>query len=260
MKRFIFAHFIALFVFFPQLLSAQTSFGWGSIDVRYSRSEVPTITKKSPLLRAWRGERVSAQAVLVSSTDLKSVSISVSDLKSGKNVIPASAIKKYFVQFVLSEISFTNKDTMLYADRLDPAEAMKVDANTTCPIWLDIRVPADAKPGTYQGTVTMNCDGKKLSLPLQLQVADKVLPEPSKWAFHLDLWQNPYAVARYFDVPLWSQQHFDKMRPTMELLASAGQKIITCSVISRPWNGQTCDPFESMIAKMKQIDGTWKYD
>ena len=30
MKRFIFAHFIALFAFFPQLLSAQTSFGWGS--------------------------------------------------------------------------------------------------------------------------------------------------------------------------------------------------------------------------------------
>ena len=260
MKRFIFAHFIALFAFFPQLLSAQTSFGWGSIDVRYSRSEVPTTTKKSPLLRAWRGERVSAQAVLTSSTELKSVSISVSDLKSGKNVIPASAIKKYFVQFVLSEISFTNKDTMLYADRLDPVENLKVDANTTCPIWLDIRVPAEAKSGTYNGFVTVKADGKKLSLPLQLQVADKVLPEPSKWAFHLDLWQNPYAVARYFDVPLWSQQHFDKMRPTMELLASAGQKIITCSVISRPWNGQTCDPFESMIAKMKQIDGTWKYD
>lgn len=49
MKRFIFAHFIALFAFFPQLLSAQTSFGWGSIDVRYSRSEVPTTTKKCPL-------------------------------------------------------------------------------------------------------------------------------------------------------------------------------------------------------------------
>ena len=260
MKRFIFAHFIALFAFFPQLLSGQTSFGWGSIDVRYSQSEVPTTTKKCPLLRAWRGERVSAQAVLTTSTDLKSVSISVSDLKSGKNIIPASAIKKYFVQFALSEISFTNKDTMLYADRLDPVENLKVNANTTQPIWLDIHVPAEAKAGTYQGTVTMNCDGKELSLPLQLQVADKVLPEPSKWAFHLDLWQNPYAVARYYDVPLWSQQHFDKMRPTMELLASAGQKIITCSIISRPWNGQTCDPFESMIAKMKQIDGSWKYD
>ena len=238
----------------------QPTFGWGSIDVRYSKTQVPTTTKKSPLLRAWRGERVSAQAVLATSKELKSVSFTVSDLKNGKNIIPSSAVKKYFVRYVLAEPFYNKKDSMLCADRLDPVENLKVDANTARPIWLDIHVPSDAKSGTYQGTVTMNCDGKKFSLPLQLQVADKVLPEPSKWAFHLDLWQNPYAVARYYEVPLWSQQHFDLMRPMMELLASAGQKVITCSVISRPWNGQTFDPFESMIAKMKQIDGTWKYN
>ncbi|MBR5051966.1 MAG: DUF4091 domain-containing protein [Bacteroidaceae bacterium] len=279
MKRSIFCLFIAIFSFSlkaqvnnielpdpkPEAQEAwtqvkQPTFGWGSIDVRYSKTQVPTTTKKSPLLRAWRGERVSAQAVLSTSKELKSVSFTVSDLKSGKNIIPASAIKKYFVRYVLAEPFYNKKDSMLCADRLDPVENLKVNANTTQPIWLDIHVPAEAKAGTYQGTVTMNCDGKKLSLPIQLQVADKVLPEPSKWAFHLDLWQNPYAVARYYEVPLWSQQHFDLMRPMMELLASAGQKVITCSVISRPWNGQTFDPFESMIAKMKLLDGSWKYD
>ena len=154
----------------------------------------------------------------------------------------------------------SREDTSLIADRLDPVETVKVEAGSVQPIWLDIHVPADAKPGIYHGNVTINCDRKKFSLPLQLQVADKVLPEPSEWSFHLDLWQNPYAVARYFDVPLWSQQHFDLMRPTMQLLAAAGQKVITCSIINKPWNGQTFDPFESMIAKMKQLDGTWKYD
>ena len=279
MKRSIFCLFIAIFSFSlkaqvnntelpdpkpePQETWAQVKrliFGWGSIDVRYSRSQVPTTTTKCPLLRAWRGERVSAQAVLATSKELENVSFTVSDLKSGKNIIPASAVKKYFVRYVLAEPFYNKKDSMLCADRLDPVENLKVDANTTRPIWLDIHVPTDAKPGTYQGTVILTCDGQKLALPLQLQVADKILPEPSKWAFHLDLWQNPYAVARYYEVPLWSQQHFDKMRPIMELLASAGQKIITCSIISRPWNGQTFDPFESMIAKMKQLDGTWKYD
>ena len=239
---------------------AQPTFGWGSIDVRYARSQVPTTTKDAPLLRAWRGERVSAQAVLATPKELENVSITVSDLKSGKNIIPASTVKKYFVRYVLAEPFYNKKDSMLEADRLDPIETMKVEANTTRPIWLDIHVPANAAAGIYKGTVTMNCDGKVLSLPLQLQVANRTLPEPSKWAFHLDLWQNPYAVARYYQVPLWSQQHFDLMRPMMELLAAAGQKIITCSVISRPWNGQTFDPFESMIAKMKQIDGSWRYD
>ena len=260
------------------MVLAQTTFGWGSIDVRYSLTEVPTTTKKSPLLRAWRGERVSAQAVLATTEDLENVSIIVSDLKCGKNIIPASAVKKYFVREVMAERSFTKKDSVLYADRLEPAGTTKVEAGTVLPIWLDIHVPADAKPGVYRGTVAPlqlprggetaaqkaspqgGLEGAARSIPIILEVANRVLPEPSQWSFHLDLWQNPYAVARYYDVPLWSQQHFDKMRPTMEMLAAAGQKVITCSVISRPWNGQTFDPFESMIAKMKQLDGTWRYD
>ena len=234
--------------------------GWGSIDVRYSRSQVPQTTAKSPLLRAWRGERVSAQAVLSTPTALERVTFAVSDLKSGHHVIPASVIRKYFVRYVIADSYNDRNDTVLVADRLDPVQELRVEANTVRPLWLDIRVPADAAPGTYKGKLTVSCDGRRLTLPLQLEVADRTLPAPKNWSFHLDLWQNPYAVARYFQVPLWSQQHFDLMRPIMELLADAGQKVITCSVINRPWNGQTFDPFESMIGKMKLLDGTWRYD
>ena len=258
MKRFIFAHFIAIFCL---CTNAQTSLGWGSIDVRYSKSEMPAQTsKKSPLLRAWRGERVSAQAVLTTQNELQDVSIAVSDLKNGRSIIPAAAVKKYFVREVMAEPFYNKKDSMMVSDRLDPARTTQVEARTTLPLWLDIHVPAEVKAGTYSGTMTVTTDGKKLSLPLQVQVADRVLPEPREWSFHLDLWQNPYAVARIFDVPLWSKEHFDRMRPLMQLLAAAGQKVITCSVISHPWNGQTYDPFESMIAKMKQLDGSWRYD
>ena len=258
MKRFIFAHFIAIFCL---CTNAQTSLGWGSIDVRYSKSEMPAQTsKKSPLLRAWRGERVSAQAVLTTQNELQDVSIAVSDLKNGRSIIPAAAVKKYFVREVMAEPFYNKKDSMMVSDRLDPAKTTQVEARTTLPLWLDIHVPAEVKAGTYSGTMTVTADGKKLSLPLQVQVADRVLPEPREWSFHLDLWQNPYAVARIFDMPLWSKEHFDRMRPLMQLLAAAGQKVITCSVISHPWNGQTYDPFESMIAKMKQLDGSWRYD
>ena len=257
MIRFFFLHFIALFCL---CANAQTTLGWGSIDVRYSQTEVPETSQKSPLLRAWRGERVAAQAVLTTQEELKSVDFTVSDLKSGRHIIPASAVKKYLVRYVITSTFKNKRDSILVADRLEPATMCHMEEGTTQPLWLDIQVPAETVPGTYKGSVIVNCDGKRLSLPLQLQVADRVLPEPSQWSFHLDLWQNPYAVARYFDVPLWSSQHFDKMRPIMQMLAAAGQKVITCSVINRPWNGQTFDHFESMIAKMKQIDGTWKYD
>lgn len=219
-----------------------------------------TASTKALSLTGWRGERVAAQAVLSTPTDIKELSISVSDLTSGKNVIPASSIKRYFVRYTLTD-EFERKETRLMADRLEAADkSMAVSKNTTRPLWLDIRIPANAAPGKYKGTMTVSADGQKYELPYTVQVIDRVLPAPKDWAFHLDLWQNPYAVARYYQVPLWSKEHFEYMRPIMTMLAEAGQKVITTSIIQHPWNSQTYDPFESMIAKMKQLDGTWKYD
>lgn len=237
----------------------KASLAWGSTDIRYSRSQ-PATGQKTLLLDAWRGERVSAQAVLSTPVDLARVTFEVSDLRNGKAIIPASRINKYFVRYVMTDWHENKSDSFLLPDHLSPDAEMKVAAHTTRPMWLDIRVPQDAKPGTYKGMLSVTFDGQTLSLPLSLQVCSRVLPAPSEWSFHLDLWQNPYAVARYFNVPLWSQEHFDRMRPIMKLLADAGEKVITCSIIQHPWNSQTYDPFESMIAKMKQIDGSWKYD
>ncbi len=237
----------------------QVTVGWGTTDVRYQRSQ-PAATAKKLSLTAWRGERVSAQAVVSTPSDIKNLTFSVSDLKNGKNVIPAKNIRQYVVGYVLGDIFTSRTDSALYADRLDPIASTPVKANTSRPLWLDIKVPGDVKAGTYRGVLTVNADEKEFKLPFQVNVLDRVLPEPSEWAFHLDIWQNPYAVARIFNVPLWSKEHFDHMRPTMELLAQAGQKVITASIIQHPWNCQTYDPFESMIAKMKQLDGTWKYD
>lgn len=237
----------------------KTTLAWGSTDVRYSRSQ-PATGAKALVLDAWRGERVSAQAVLSTPVDLSRVTMEVSDLKCGKSIIPAASVRKYFVRYVMTDWHNNKADSFLLPDHLSPDAEMKVAAHTTRPMWLDIRVPQDAKSGTYKGMLSVTFDGQTLSLPLSLQVCSRVLPAPSEWSFHLDLWQNPYAVARYFNVPLWSKEHFDRMRPIMKLLADAGEKVITCSIIQHPWNSQTYDPFESMIAKMRQIDGTWKYD
>lgn len=238
----------------------KNTLGWGSIDVRYSRSQVPQTRGGVMTLNAWRGERVSAQAVLTAAQDLNRVTVNVSDLKSGRNIIPASAIRKYFVRYVMTDWHNNKADSFLLPDRLDPALSLRVEAHTARPLWFDVRVPAETVPGTYKGIVTVIADGQKLTLPLAVKVSKHTLPAPSQWSYHLDLWQNPYAVARYYQVPLWSQQHFDLMRPLMTQLAEMGQKVITASIIQHPWNSQTYDPFESMIAKMKQIDGTWKYD
>ena len=234
-------------------------FVWGTTDVRYSRSLVPQGVRM-PKLYAWRGERVSAQAVFA--TPVEGVlTLSVSDLKCGKNVIPADCIRKYFVGYVMTDMYGKHlRDSFLMADRLIQQPSCAVMANTSRPVWLDIHVPQDAVPGTYAGTVNIGFNDRTMNLPLSLTVSRRVLPQPKDWTFHLDLWQNPYAVARYFNVPLWSQEHFDRMRPLMKMYAEAGGKVITASIIQHPWNSQTEDPFESMVVKMKNVDGQWTYD
>lgn len=234
--------------------------GWGSTDQRYLRSKVPTNLKKAIALRAWKGERVSAQAVISTPFAIDKLTFSVSDLKNGNQIITSDNVKKYFVRYVIADTPNDITAAQLLPDLLSPDSEMAVAATTTRPIWLDIHVPTYAKPGIYKGKLILKYDSLQNVLPFTIEVVNHTLPDPTEWAFHLDLWQNPYAVARYFNVPLWSEAHFAKMRPMMERLAAAGQKVITCSVIQHPWNGQTYDPYESMIAKMKQLDGSWMYD
>lgn len=234
--------------------------GWGSIDKRYQRNAVPEL-KKSVSLYAWKGERVNAQAVLLAPNAIGKLSIKVSNLKCGKHTIPSNAVSTYFVRYVMSDYFSNRKDSCLIADRLEPAiGSMTIDAQTVRPLWLSIAVPNDAEAGNYRGTLTAVCDGEELSVPFTLTVGKRTLPNPSEWSYHLDLWQNPFSVARHYNVPLWSKAHFELMRPVMKRLAKAGQKVITCSIIKQPWNGQTQHPFESMIGKKKCIDGSWKYD
>lgn len=250
----------------------QVQLGWGTTDLRYQKNGVPALSKKLDLY-AWRGERVQAQAVLLAPQGVMDLRFSVSELRCGKEVIPSASIQPYFVRYVLTD-SFVDKngkadhgahltaafDSFLVADRLDPSPMMTVEAQSVRPLWMEIRVPDQAKPGLYKGTLTATFDGESLSLPFTLRVSERQLPKPADWAFHLDLWQNPYAVARFHHVPLWSEAHFERMRPLMIELAEAGQKVITTSIIQHPWNSQTEDPFESMIGKRKAVDGSWSYD
>lgn len=251
---------------------------WGSTDVRYSKCLIPTdgLLPRGPIaLEAWRGERANAQAVLYTSRALEAVTLGCSDLRSrAGHVIPATNVRLSFVRYVLTDEANrdgltacgarpdkTQWDSTLVADALDPAPQLDIEAQTTRPVWVQVDVPRTAQPGLYSGTLTVQARGEQpLTLPYTVSVSSRELPAPAQWQFHLDLWQNPYAVARFYGVRLWSDDHFRLMRPTMELLASAGQKVITASVMTHPWGGQTEDAFESMVLRTLTIDGAWQYD
>lgn len=271
---------LAIAVVLPVLMAAQpqSSFrlDWAATGSHCVIGGGPSLEfqKKAFNHVAWRGEKVFAQAVVSSEEELKDLRLSVSDLRNGKSLIGAENIRLQFVSYVVSDLLDTTKygqcgsredkskwGEVLVADVLDINDSMTVPAGRKQPVWMTVSVPSDARPGKYSGKLTVtSSNAKARSLNVELTVADHVLPPARDWAFHLDLWQNPYSVARYENVPLWSEAHFEAMRPVMRMLAEAGQKYVTATIMSRPWNGQTEDAFGSMVTKIRRIDGTWLYD
>ena len=122
------------------------------------------------------------------------------------------------------------------------------DSDAKGPRVVEVAVPADAKPGVYA------CGS------IEVKVLDRVMPPPKDWKFYLDLWQHPWAVSRYEDVRPFSRAHYREMRKAWELLATAGQKTLTVSLLEEPWNHQCADAYHSMVGRVKKADGTWEFD
>lgn len=246
--------------------------GWGDTEIHYARTEEPVFAERPFAYSAWRGERVNAEAVLWAPSGLEEVTVEAGALKSGKAVIPASAVKAQFVGYVIgdkladgyNQCGKRNKEDwepILEADLIGVSESVSLEAGTAQPIWVSVDVPRDAAAGTYCGLLKVKAKGATaLSLPFELKVIDRELPPAREWPFHLDLWQNPYSVARVGGVELWSPEHFELLKPVMENLVRAGQKVITATIMDRPWNGQTEDPFGPMATKTLKADGSWSYD
>jgi hypothetical protein len=242
-----------------------------STNIRFVKSEIPTIkTQNTWTGNVWKGERTSAQLVLWSTDSITEVKTNISDFKSDTGDILSSNIAEIsFVKYLITD-EFANgcgyrkpEDfaSSLAADVLDPVSSYAVKAKETRPIWITINTPSDAIAGNYKSTFEIVVNGQETQkFEFTLHVIDKVLPPATEWKFHLDLWQNPYAVARVHNVKPWSSKHIELLKPVMKRLADAGQKVITVSLNKRPWNGQTFDPFEAMIDWKKKTDGTWTYD
>ena len=228
----------------------------GSVDVRYERDAHPKLGAKTEWSAvAWRGERVHGQFVVWTDAAREGLRHEVTDLRGPRRSrIPASSVEACFVRYTMGAGS-------LIGDILEPANPIDIAAGSTRPVWLSVNVPADARPGTYSGTLAVSsADGASVEFALTVNVIEHVLPPPAEWSFHLDLWQHPWAVARVHDLEPWSPEHWAKLREVLTLAADSGQKCLTATMVDRPWGQQTHDAFGSMIKPTLKADGSWTYD
>lgn len=140
-------------------------------------------------LQAWapvsaRNQYVSFQIVCApESGKAKDLKVSFSDL-SGAGTIPAGNFDA-FVEW------FHHVEDVVVPDLLIPLAEYKKPVSipmdetyladqTVGAFWVDLFVPADTAPGSYQGTVTVSVDGEETLFPVNLTVKSAVVPATRK--------------------------------------------------------------------------------
>ncbi len=242
---------------------------WASRDVHYSLHSVPDIEQKdSETLYAWKGERANIQAVLYSKTDQGSLNVGMTEWTRNGEKTGINAGIARFVNYVITDDYKacgnhpSGLQTWLVPDVIDQDKAHSVPAMETRPVWCTLEIPRNAEAGEYQTTLEITDEKGNLlkTLTLKVNINEHALPEVAEQKFHLDFWQQPYSISRYYEVERWSDEHIEALRPYLQALGRAGQRTVTAIMFYEPWGEQTHDLFDPMVQTTKKADGTWAYD
>ena len=254
-----------------QNLSEGLNISWASRDIHYEKYQVPYLKYVSDtMVWGWKGERVNLMAVIFSKSSFEEVSLRMTPWIKDGFVTQINSAQARFVNYVITDdykscgYHPTDLPQWLVADVIDMDLSKDISAMETRPVWCTVEVPRDICSGKYYTTMeVVGKDGKILGkLQLKINVVNRTLPEVRHQKFHLDLWQQPYSVSRYYGVERWSQGHLQALRPYLEALARAGQRSVTAIMFYEPWGEQTYyeDKFDPMIDVIKSEDGSWEYD
>lgn len=238
---------------------------WGCRDVLYSLHRVPQLTETNEAeIWAWKGERANLEAVLFSNTDQGNLSVRFVDDSDTVLTWCSARFLNYVITDDFKACGTHNMSLVkwLAPDVIEQDKAHAVPACETRPVWCTIEVPRNAETGIHKVHLQV-VDAAGLvvqTLHLSIHVDTHTLPAVADQKFHLDLWQQPYAVSRYYGVERWSEEHIAALRPYLEALGKAGQKVVSTIMFYEPWGDQSHDKFSPMVQTTKKADGTWSYD
>ncbi len=127
---------------------------------------------------------------------------------------------------------------------------------TRLPVWITAHIPADAEPADYRGEIVIDTGGQKLSAELELTVHGFTLPDPNDYHTFVNLIYSPDSVALRYDVPFWSDEHFEKLKRSHHWLHQAGQDVLYIPFVTGTHFGYR----EPVIRWIEREDGGYEPD
>jgi len=125
------------------------------------------------------------------------------------------------------------------------------------PVWLTVNVPENATAGTYKGKVKIEAAGEKaVDVELAVHVADWRVPNTKDYRTTVDMIECPDTLALEYDVPLWSEKHWEMIGKAFKLIGETGSRSVYVPLIAHTNLGNE----ESMVRWIRKADGTYDYD
>ncbi|MHC4915460.1 MAG: glycoside hydrolase domain-containing protein [Planctomycetota bacterium] len=202
---------------------------------------------------------LSGQVVVSSSAPIRGLRVSASDLRASgvEGSIPAAAVA---VSFPLPDGPRGRRNPICF-ETLSPKAPTEVAVEPSGkgavqPVWISVRVPEKAGPGTYSGKLTISAAGAAaVEVPISLKVHDWLMPEPRDFVSHVGLVQSPETVAEHYKVEMWSDRHWKLIEKSFQMMGELGSDVVFLPLIRRTHFGNE----HSMVRWVRNGKG-YKHD
>ena len=143
-------------------------------------------------------------------------------------------------------------------DQVGPDGPRTVPADRCQAVWLSLNIPAGPYGGVYRGSVSVSASGvAPVTVPVKVEVYGFRLPEKRDLSTLSALEFSPWAVAKQYGCPLWSDEHYKLMEPGLKLLSRVGNGFMFVPVLSWTEFGNRDD---SPIRWRRKSDGSLGWD
>jgi len=203
-----------------------------------------------------RNGSFSGQVVVSSDRKIRDLTAVVTDL-TGPGTIPADSVQ---IRWGFPDTYINPGRNITCFEGLENHVLKEVPVRNGAalqPIWITVNVPADAKPGNYTGSLSIDAQGKEsVEVPVKIKILPYVLPDPGKFQLFVGMIQSPDSIAEHYNIPMWSDRHWELMEKSFALMAQAGSRTLYIPLVRRTHFGNK----HSMVYWIPSENGPYTHD
>jgi hypothetical protein len=120
-------------------------------------------------------------------------------------------------------------------------------------VWVTVRPPVDTAPGLYRAELRIDTEGAAPTVvPVEVRVSAWRAPDPRTFRTWIEMIQSPDTLALEYDVPLWSDRHFELIARSFQTIRQTGSGVVYVPLIRETNQGNA----EAMVRWVRRPDGT----